>query len=194
MEDVKGNLRLSACHQAEHAGASRQALLQPPARDLIRAGSRRWFVQCGLSGIAGLSMGEMLRCQTHAAEGKRDRKAVILFWLSGGPSHLDFWDPKPDAPSEIRGPFDSIATKVPGLRFAGHLPLLAGIADRLAVLRSVDCRASDDHRAAVMQTGNSLALKDLKIVPPGILKGRYPSMGSLAARFRGANDPDLPAF
>ena len=94
-----------AQHLDEHAGASRRALLQPAAADLIRVGSRPWFVQCGLAGVAGLTAGEML-VRAEGAEAKRSRKAVILFWLSGGPSHLDFWDPKPDAPVEIRGPFD----------------------------------------------------------------------------------------
>src|ERR1051325_8078656 len=110
MQNLSGKLNEPTRHQAEHSGASRRALLQPAATDLIRVGSRRWFVQCGLAGVAGLTTGEMLR-QAEAAEGKRSRKAVILFWLSGGPSHLDFWDPKPDAPVEIRGPFDSIPTK-----------------------------------------------------------------------------------
>jgi hypothetical protein len=83
---------------------------------------------------------------------------------------------------------------MPGVRFCEHLPLQASIADRLTVVRSVDCRDSNDHRAAVMQTGNSTALLDLKPTLTGPLRGRWPSMGSIAARFRGANDPDMPAF
>src|SRR5262249_19285402 len=81
-----------------------------------------------------------------------------------------------------------------GVRFCEHLPLQASIADRLTVVRSVDCRDSNDHRAAVMQTGNSRALLDLQGTLDGPLRGRCPSMGSIAARFRGANDPDMPAF
>jgi hypothetical protein len=77
---------------------------------------------------------------TGAASGKT---AVILFWLSGGPSHLDIWDPKPDAPAEVRGPFQSIPTRVPGIRVCEHLPLQARIMDRLTLIRSVDCRASN---------------------------------------------------
>lgn len=185
----------SARHDAEHRGAGRRALLQPAASDLIRVGSRRWFVQTGLAGMAGLSLPAFLRSRAQgAAENKSTRKAVILFWLSGGPSHLDTWDPKPDAPVETRGPFGTIATRTTGVRFCEHLPLQAGISDRLTIIRSVDCRDSNDHRAAVMQTGNSLALSDLKVTASGTLRGRYPSMGSIAARFRGANDPELPAF
>src|SRR5881397_880618 len=108
------------------------ALLQPAASDLIRVGSRRWFLQTGLAGVAGLSLPALLRCRAEGLErGNASRKAVILLWLSGGPSHLDTWDPKPDAPAEIRGPFGSIPTRVPGVRICEHLPLQAGIMDRL---------------------------------------------------------------
>src|SRR5437764_2853008 len=99
-----------AGHDRGHAAACR-ALLQPPASELIRVGSRRWFLQTGLAGLAGLSLPDLLRCRARGAAGSAGRKAVILLWLSGGPSHLDTWDPKPDAPGEIRGPFGSIATK-----------------------------------------------------------------------------------
>src|SRR6516165_12038263 len=93
-------------HDLEHAGALRRTSLQPAASDLIRVGSRRWFLQTGLAGLAGLSLPDLLRCRAHgAAAGRADRKAVILIWLSGGPSQLDTWDPKPAAPSEVRGPF-----------------------------------------------------------------------------------------
>jgi hypothetical protein len=182
-------------HTAEHLGAGRRSLFQPADADLIRVGSRRWFLQTGLSGLAGLSLADILRCRAHGASvNKTSRKAVIIFWLSGGPSHLDTWDPKPEAPIETRGPFDTIATKVAGIRFCEHLPLQAGICDRLTVLRAVDCRESDDHRSAVMQTGYGKALKDVQRTLDGPLQGRFPSMGSIAARFRGANDPDMPAF
>jgi len=182
-------------HAAEHSAASRRALLQPSHADLIRIGSRRWFLQTGLAGVAGLSLPDLLRHRAQAAPQSRSlHKSVILFWLSGGPSHLDTWDPKPDAPMEVRGPFGTIATKTPGVRFCEHLPLQASILDRLAVIRCVDCRDSNDHHCAVMQSGNSQALKDLKPTFVGPLEGRYPSMGSIAAKYRGANDPEMPAF
>lgn len=186
-------------HDAEHFGAARTVRMQPVASDLIRVSSRRWFLQTGLAGMAGLTLPDLLRIRAEASPtgaSKRSAadKSVILFWLSGGPSHLDTWDPKPDAPVETRGPFDTIATRIPGIRFCEHLPLQASIADRFTIIRSVDCRDSNDHRAAVMQTGNSRALLDLKLSPAGFLRGRIPSIGSIAARFRGANDPDIPAF
>ena len=182
-------------HDAEHASAALRARLQPSARDLIRVGSRRWFLQAGLAGVAGVSMADVLRLRAQASPaGRSDRKSVILLWLSGGPSHLDFWDPKPEAPIETRGPFETIATTTPGVRFCEHLPLQASILDRLAIIRSVDCRDSNDHRAVTMQTGYSGALQELKGTLDGPLIGRTPSMGSIAARFRGANDPAMPAF
>jgi hypothetical protein len=167
------------------------ALLQPPASDLIRVGSRRWFLQTGFAGVAGLSLPGLLRCRAEGrVTGDAHRKAVILIWLSGGPSQLDTWDPKPDSPSEVRGPFGSIATRVPGVRISEHLPRQAAIMDRLALVRSVDCTSSNDHYPAPMQAGNPLAQRSK--IDPHI--GTQPSMGAVAAKFRGPNDPALPAF
>jgi len=145
-----------------------------------------------MSALGGLSLAQLMQLQSASGAGDsafRDRKSVILFWLSGGPSQLDMWDPKPDAPSEIRGPYGSISTKLPGVRFSEHLPLQASIADKLSVIRSVDCRASN-HTPITMQAGNPLAQR----TNDGKDGAGYPSMGSVAAKFRGSNDPDLPAF
>jgi hypothetical protein len=166
---------------------------QPPSRDVIASGapSRRWFLRAGLSGFAGLSTGQLLRLQAEAATptAARAQKSVILFWLSGGPSHLDMWDPKPDAPREVRGPFGSIPTRVPGVRFCEYLPRQAAIMDKLTVIRSVDCSMSD-HTPITMQAGNPHARR----TNDGRDGGGYPSMGSIAAKFRGPNDPGLPGF
>ncbi|WP_435010921.1 DUF1501 domain-containing protein [Tundrisphaera lichenicola] len=166
----------------------------PPSTDLIRVGStsRRWFLRAGLAGFAGLSAPDIFRLQAKASSanpGARSPKSVILLWLSGGPSHIDMWDPKPNAPAEIRGPFGSIPTKVPGVRFSEHLPRQAAIMDKLTVIRSVDCSASN-HTPITMQAGNPLARR----TDDGRDGGGYPSMGSIAAKFRGPNDPSLPAF
>src|SRR5689334_11966771 len=107
-------------------GAAPMNSFFPPPADLIRVGSRRWFLQTGISGVAGLSLPALLVARAHAAGTRRappDRKAVIVFWLSGGPSHIDMWDPKPDAPVEIRSPFASLPTKLAGVHFTEHLPL-----------------------------------------------------------------------
>jgi hypothetical protein len=166
----------------------------PAARDLVRIGSRRWFLQTGLAGLAGLPLAGALSSQVRGGEAgplpvPRDKKAVILFWLSGGPSHIDMWDPKPWAPAEIRGPYNAIDSRVPGVQFCEHLPLQASIADKLSILRAVDCKASN-HTPITMQAGNPLARR----TDDGKDGGGYPSMGSVVAKFRGSNHPDLPAF
>ncbi len=179
------------CNPVDHGGGGMSPWFSPSKGDLIRMGStRRGFLQTGIAGMAGLSVPSLLRHQSiAAAAGNQRRKtSVILFWLSGGPSHLDMWDPKPDAPSEIRGPFSAISTKVPGVQVCEHLPLTAKLMDRLTILRSVDCSASN-HTPITMQAGNALA----KRTEDGRDGGGWPSMGSVAARFRGPNTPGLPA-
>ena len=164
----------------------------PAGGDLLRIGStRRGFLQTGLAGLAGISVPSLFQQQAFAAAaGQAMRKTnVVLFWLSGGPSHIDMWDPKPDAPSEIRGPFGHIPTKVPGIHVCEHLPLTAKIMDRLTLVRSVDCSASD-HTPITMQACNPLARR----TNDGRDGGGYPSMGSIAAKFRGANAPGIPGY
>ena len=188
-------------HREEHCSQSTRSPLRPSPFDLIRVGSRRWFVQTGLAGIGGLSLPSLLNARAGAAENKNqnakspnssgnsNRKSVILFWLSGGPSQLDLWDPKPDAPREVRGPFSPIDTALPGVQFSEHLPLQASIADKLSIIRSVDCSASN-HTPITMQAGNPLARR----TNDGRDGGGYPSMGSVVAKFRGANDSAMPPF
>ena len=170
----------AGCNRFEHARGSAEFPLAPPRRDTFRTGGRRWFLQTGTAGLAGVSLPFVLRAQAEARSAKADasQKRVILFWLSGGPSQLDMWDPKPDTPREIRGPFDTIPTKLPGVRFSEHLPLQASIADKLTIIRSVDCRAST-HTPITLQAGNPLARR----TNDGRDGGGYPSMGSVAAKF-----------
>lgn len=151
----------------------------------LQVGSRRWFLRTSFAGLAGLTASALRAGEPTA----RKKPAVIMFWLSGGLSHIDSWDPKPGAPEEIRGPFGSIPTRVPGVRVSEHLPLQASIMDKLSLIRSVDCRGSD-HTPITMQAGNPLARR----TNDGKDGAGYPSMGSVAAKFRGANDPALPAF
>lgn len=156
---------------------------------LIRVGSRRWFLQAGLAGLGGLALSAAFGQSAAAATVANNKKSVILFWLSGGPSHIDMWDPKPNAPREIRSPFGTISTKVPGIQFTDELPLQASIADKLSVIRSVDCSASN-HTPITMQAGNPLA----KRTDNGRDGAGFPSMGSVAAKFHGPNDPGMPPF
>jgi len=178
-------------HAQDHSSANQLSPFTPAGSDLLRVGSRRWFLQTGLTGMAGLSLPALLQSQAQATGANMNSKAksVILIWLSGGPSHIDTWDMKPNAPSEIRGPFSSIATKVPGINICEHLPLQASIMDKLAIIRSVDS-SSSNHTPITFQAGNPKARR----TNDGKDGGGFPSMGSVVAKFRGANKPAMPAF
>jgi hypothetical protein len=164
----------------------------------VRVGSpnRRWFLQAGLGGIAGLSAADLLRAEAASVDKKAsskrsagNKKSVILIWLSGGPSHIDMWDPKPDATEQIRGPWGTIPTSVPGIRISERLPRQAAMMDKMSILRSVDCSAST-HTPITLQAGNPLARR----LDNGLDGGGYPSMGSVASKFCGPVDPTMPAF
>src|SRR5438132_14304093 len=101
--------------------------------------SRRSFLKVGFLGLAGLSLADHLRLKAKAAEtgASTGDTAVILLWLGGGPSHIDMYDLKPDAPAEFRGEFKEIASNVPGVRVGEHLPLGAKHMDKVSVVRSV---------------------------------------------------------
>jgi len=141
--------------------------------------------------MAGVTLPALFkqRALAAAAGGMTRKTQVILFWLSGGPSHIDMWDPKPEAPVEIRGPFGHIPTKLPGVHVCEHLPLTARLMDKLTIIRSVDCSASD-HTPITMQAGNPLARR----TNDGRDGGGYPSMGSIASKLRGPNAPGIPAY
>lgn len=118
----------------------------------------------------------------------RPKTAVIQIFLGGGPSHLDMFDLKPHAPVEIRGEFQEIATRVPGIRISEHLPLLAARMDHFSVVRSVTHEnASHLPSSHWLQTGYPAA----NPVPGHNL---HPSTGAIAARLRGANASGVPAY
>ena len=128
------------------------SILQPPP--LVRCAgpvSRRGFMQFGLAGMATLSWPGLLKLRAeNALKPKGERKSIIMVWLPGGQSHVDTFDPKPDASSEYRGPFKTIGTKVPGTRFTELLPMCAQIADKFTVLRSMH-QTAGGHPAGTMQ-------------------------------------------
>ena len=115
-------------------------------RDFLRAGALS-------AGAVGLSLADLAQLQ--AAPGRRTDVNCILLFLVGGPSHLDTWDLKPAAPSEVRGPFRPIATNVPGVHVCEHFPRMARMADRYAIVRSVHHREAPIHETGhqLMQTG-----------------------------------------
>ncbi|HZZ80755.1 MAG TPA: DUF1501 domain-containing protein [Gemmataceae bacterium] len=159
-------------------------------REGVVVWDRRGVLKASLAGLAGLSLPGLLRSRSAAgSERSNNRKSVILLWMTGGPSHIDTWDPKPDAPREIRGPFATIPTALPGVRLCEHLPKQAAMLDRMTIIRSVDARFSNHEPNMVMQSGNSEA--EPRLNREGSM---YPAIGSLVAKFRGPNDPALPPY
>jgi uncharacterized protein (DUF1501 family) len=138
--------------------------------------SRRDFLRVGAltAGAAGLSLADLARL--HGADSTRKDINCIILFLIGGPSQLDTWDPKPEAPDEVRGPFHSISTKVPGIRISEHFPLMARMADRYAILRSVHHKSAPIHETGhqLMQTG--------RLFQAG---KEYPHYGSVVSHLRG---------
>ncbi len=145
---------------------------------------RRDFLKVGALTALGLSLPTFLRGRAAAAESALTPKAksCILIWLDGGPSHLETFDPKPDAPVEVRGPLETIATRIPGVRLSECLPNLAARLDRVAIVRSVTSPLGEHNLGAhYMLTGYQ---------PSPVLE--YPPFGATVAHVRGQKG-DLPA-
>ena len=116
---------------------------------------RRDFLRVGVLGAAGLGLGDYLRLAEAGEVKNAQATAAIFINLAGGPSHLDSFDPKPQAPAEYRGEFSTIATNVPGLQLCEHLPRLASCADKFALLRGVS-HSLTEHQMGTkyLNTGN----------------------------------------
>jgi len=158
--------------------------------------TRRDCLRLGLGTLIGGGLVDALRLRGMAAEDGSKPKvkrptSCILVWLDGGPSHFETFDPKPDAPAEFRGEYDSIATKIPGIRFSKHMTRLAAIADKLAVVRSIR-HDQGNHGAGnhYMMTGappriaatDSGWLRRVRELPPEPGVGRLARARGLGAR------------
>jgi hypothetical protein len=142
-------------------------------------GSRREFLRAGALGLGGLTLADLLRYGAHAG-GTARPKSVIYVVLGGGPSHIDSYDLKPDAPDEYRGPFRPIATRLTGTRICELMPLQAGIMDELALLRGIRS-VENDHFLSEVYSG----------LPRGA--GQRPAFGSVVSRLTG-NASALPTY
>jgi uncharacterized protein (DUF1501 family) len=155
--------------------------------------TRRAVLQIGASSVFGLSLADLLRFRAEAGEhAVGTAKSVLLLWMWGGPSHLDTWDPKPNASLDYRGPFGSIATKTTGVRIGELFPKIAKLSDRFAILRSLHT-GSNDHGVAgtIGLTGSAAGGVGLDGKPlPNAVR---PTTGSVVARVRGG-DAKLPPF
>ena len=156
---------------------------QKPLR-LCNGLTRRDFLRVGSlsAGAVGLSLADLSAAEARSA---RDGMNCILLFLVGGPSQIDTWDPKPAAPSHVRGPFRPIATNVPGLALAETFPLMAQRADRFAVVRSVHHQEAPIHETGqqLMQTG--------RLCRDG---QEYPHYGAVLSHLRGPSPGGLPSF
>jgi hypothetical protein len=138
-------------------------------------------LRVGTLALGGITLADLLRRKAIAGLDGRSiaETAVIQVFLGGGPSHIDMYDLKPDAPTDIRGEFHEIATCLPGIRVSEHLPLQAAIMDKLAIVRSVT-HSNSSHLPSshLMQTGY-----EAPVTAPG--QNVHPSTGSITARVRG---------
>lgn len=156
--------------------------------------ARRDFIQLGLGGMMGLGLADILRLQAAevATPSAKSKKPVncILVWLDGGPSHYESFDPKPDAPSEIRGEFKSIPTSVPGIHFSECVPELAKVADKMSIIRSI-AHKDPNHGGGnhYMMTGAPTPVP----VACGAFVTFHPSFGSMVSYDRGVRN-GLPAY
>lgn len=155
--------------------------------------ARRDFIQLGLAGTFGLGFCDLLRLKAGAPNSNRSRSKninCILVWMDGGPSHYETFDPKPDAPEEIRGEFNTIPTPIPGVRFSECIPNLAKIADKYTVIRSV-CHKDPNHGGGnhYMMTGRPTPVP----VSCGAFVTFHPSFGSMVSYDRGIQG-GLPAY
>jgi len=172
-------------HDHAHAFSS----LRPREREGLVVATRRNMLKASLAGMAGLSFPELLRQRAEASAKVPDGKSVILLWMTGGPSQIDTWDPKPDRPLENRGPFGTIATKLAGVRICEHLPKQAAMLDKFTLIRSVDARFSNHEPNTVFQTANVLA--EPRVNPSASM---YPAIGSAVAKWHGSNQPGMPPY
>src|SRR5262245_57611894 len=158
---------------------------------------RRDFLQLGIGTVLGLGFTDLLRLRASAAapspnsvraSGKRVN--CIMIWLDGGPSHYETFDPKPDAPSEIRGEFKAISTSVRGVQFCEAVPELAKVADKLTIVRSI-CHKDPNHGGGnhYMMTGAPTPVP----VACGAFVTFHPSFGSMVSYHRGVQN-GVPAY
>ena len=153
--------------------------------------TRRDCLRLGLGTLIGGGLIDALRVRGEAALPNARPTSCILIWMDGGPSHYETFDPKPGAPAEIRGKFSPIATKVPGIQFSEPMKRLAGIADKIAIVRSI--RHDQGNHGA----GNHYMITG---APPRIPVGCgafvsfHPSMGAVTAHERGSTGGLPPYF
>jgi hypothetical protein len=155
--------------------------------------SRRAVLRAGL-GLAGLGLPGSFgagRLEARQSPDPTPDTSVILFWMWGGPSQFETFDPKPDAPAEIRGPFRPIRSTVPGMDFCELFPRHARIADKLAIVRSLHHTMSSHNDGSIeVLTGKTPTTAD----PTSTAKSDHPDFGMVASKWRGLRPDGLPQY
>jgi hypothetical protein len=192
-------------------------IIGPRAKDLCDAHlrpTRRDILRVGGTGMLGLSLASLFKLQSAQAAGEAagnqvasaagagggpgwgKAKSILMVYLQGGPSHLDLWDPKPDAAENIRSTFKNIGTKLPGVHFTEIMPKLAQINDRFTMIRSMSYTPNGlfNHTAAIYQMMTGYTTD--KVSPSGQLEPPnaqdFPNFGSQIVRLRPPTEPMLP--
>ena len=142
---------------------------------------RRNFLRIGAFG-AGLTLTDVLRAKA-TNKAKRSYKSAIMIYLPGGPSHMDMYDLKPNAPKEFRGDFNPIKTNVSGVEICEHFPMQAKMFDKLAVMRSLT--SVDEHSDSLVMTGYPERVN---------MTAAHPSFGSVVSRLRSESAGSVPPF
>ncbi|WP_010588044.1 DUF1501 domain-containing protein [Schlesneria paludicola] len=148
---------------------------------------RRAFLQVGALALGKMTLAGALQRRALAGAQAGESTAVIQIYMGGGPSHLDMYDLKPLAPREIRGEFQPISTSLPGVQICEHLPYLAGVMDKVAVVRTVHHQNAGHLPASHwMMTGHQPA--------SGSTGNANPAVGAVVSRLRGSNHSGVPAY
>jgi hypothetical protein len=151
---------------------------------------RRDFLRVGTLALGGLGLNQRLAAGLNGAD-KPAQTSVILFWMWGGPSHLETYDMKPEAPVEYRGPFRPIRTEVPGLDICELFPLQAKQAKRFSLVRSLHHKMSSHNDGSIeVLTGKTPAIAD----PTSTALSSHPDLGMIAAKTRGMRSDGLPGY
>lgn len=151
--------------------------------------SRRSFLQLGVAGMASVGLPELFRARATASPSTRKNTSVILIWLDGGPSHLDLYDMKPEAPAEYRGIWKPIRTRVPGFEISELFPRQAQVTDKFSIVRSLH-HDTGDHFAGAHRM---LTAHD-KGVSGANTEQRFPGIGAIVSRELGARQPGVPGY
>ena len=152
---------------------------------------RREFLRAGLLALGGLSLAEVAAARAAHAKTSSSNTSVILFWMWGGPSQLETWDLKPNAPIEYRGPFRPIPTSVPGLDLCELFPQQAALGDKISLVRSLAHSMSSHNDGSIeVLTGKTPTVAD----PTSTAKSEHPDFGMIASRVLGSNPHGLPRY